>query len=414
MRTFITFLGSYGLAAVLLLLLLVLTLAGTLEQQRSTIYDVQTRYFESLGVVHYWAGKYPTPLPGGLLLMGLLAINLLIGGLVRMRKGVSTLGVFVVHLGILFILVGSGMEALFSTKGATMLWEPVATDTQDQASRFTSYEAWEVAIVRHDADGGTTEFIVPHGEFEDVEGGDTLRAKHPDLPFDLVLLDYARNSRVRAATPEEKEGTVGGLVLEALEPVSAEQRRKSGRGNVAGLRAQAVERASGRAHEGLVWGGRSSLFRFATGDQRWSIDLRKRSWPLPFDIRLTKFVHEYHPGTMMPRRYSSYVVVNEGSGEDRVEREVHITMNEPLRHGLYTLYQSSWGPEMGAPDRRLFSVLAVVKMPSAKYDLVPWIGCGIVFLGLVIHFSLKLGRYLKSEARKRAYAREKAAVGSSA
>ena len=95
--------ASYGLAVVLLVLLMILTFLGTLEQKHASIYDVQRKYFESAIVVH-WLGPVPIVLPGAMVLLGLLFVNLIVGGLVRIRKRVATLGVIVGHVGILMLL----------------------------------------------------------------------------------------------------------------------------------------------------------------------------------------------------------------------------------------------------------------------------------------------------------------------
>ena len=91
--------------------------------------------------------------------------------------------------------------------------------------------------------------------------------------------------------------------------------------------------------------------------------------------RLNRFVHEMHPGTRMDSRFSSYVTKIEGG----LERDVHITMNEPLRHRGYTFYQSGWGPQDAPPGTPLFSTFCVVRNPS---DRVPILACVVIAVGL--------------------------------
>ncbi len=400
---FINFLSSFGLAAVLLILLLILTWMGTLQQQYDTIYEVQERYFRSAFLVHYVGGKYPIPLVGGYVLLPLLALNLFFGGLMRMRKGASTLGVFVIHIGIVILFAGSFVEDMLSTKGAMQVWEPRPGDTRDTAGSFQSYEEWEVAVIRPDADGSTTEFVIPHGEFDGLGEDDEARCYSAELPFDVFLGDYMENSKL-SRNPVAAQGE-SPYILERQDAVTKEQ-KDAGRGNAAGLRVRLVEKASGKVHRGVLWGGRGDTFRTTLAGQPWGVTIRKRSWDLPFTIHLTKFIHEVHPGTGMPRRYSSYVTMTPDPGSSASERDVHITMNEPLREDKYTLYQSGWGPQMGAPGRRMHSVFAVVRNPS---DQVPLYACIVIGFGLLIHFGRKLVLYLKAEARKRAAA---AAAGS--
>ena len=62
---FLKTLGSQGLAALMMLFLLILTFLGTLEQAETGLYQVQKKYFESLLVKDVFG--YPIYLPGGLL-----------------------------------------------------------------------------------------------------------------------------------------------------------------------------------------------------------------------------------------------------------------------------------------------------------------------------------------------------------
>src|SRR5262245_13673571 len=119
--------------------LLVLTILGTLEQTRSSLFEVQTRYFDSLWVVHH-VGTVPVPLPGVRLLLIVLAVNLVCGGIIRIRKHGTTLGVIVAHVGILAMLVGAGVEFACAQKGHATVAEG------DRTAEFQSYYEWEIAI----------------------------------------------------------------------------------------------------------------------------------------------------------------------------------------------------------------------------------------------------------------------------
>ncbi|MEN8151220.1 MAG: hypothetical protein ABFS86_15500, partial [Planctomycetota bacterium] len=110
------FLSSYGLSVVLLLLLLLLTWLGTLEQTEHGIYKIQKKYFESFYLVFH-AGPLPIPLPGAYLVMVVLFINLLLGGLFRVKWTWRGSGLLLTHAGIMFLLVSSFISFMSAVHG---------------------------------------------------------------------------------------------------------------------------------------------------------------------------------------------------------------------------------------------------------------------------------------------------------
>jgi cytochrome c biogenesis protein ResB len=76
-----------------------------------------------------------------------------------------------------------------------------------------------------------------------------------------------------------------------------------------------------------------------------------------------------------------------------VTQKARIQMNEPLRYKGLVFFQSGWG-EMA---RGKYTVLAVVQNPSDQWPL--W-ACIVITLGLTIHFSRLLFRYVRREARE--------------
>jgi hypothetical protein len=66
---------------------------------------------------------------------------------------------------------------------------------------------------------------------------------------------------------------------------------------------------------------------------------------------------------------------------------VLIRMNEPMRHRGETYYQADWNK---ATERG--TVLQVVRNPGWQ---LPYWSCGIVALGMIIHFGLNLSTFLQ-------------------
>ncbi|MDA1193820.1 MAG: cytochrome c biogenesis protein CcsA [Planctomycetota bacterium] len=379
--------GSLKLSTALFLLLGVLTFAGTLEQQYSSLYDVQARFFESFIVVWWAGGVVPVPLLGGYLLLGVLFVNLLVGGIFRIRKGLGTVGVIIAHLGILSLLAGCFVEDHFSTKGQMTL-----TETQ-AGNEYRSVHEWEVVVTAPHTEG-VREFIIPWESFKDLDAGESVTWAHPDLPFSVVLTDMARNGEPRPAQPGDT-AAVEGFILQRLPEVGM-----GNRVNIPALTATLHPPSGERALRSILWGMQDYPWDPTVGGVRFLVELHQRTWTMPFAVRLERFEHEMHPGIGMAKRYSSFVTRIDGATQERV----HITMNEPLRWRGYTLYQSDFGPkpeDRAPPGTPMYSTFSVVRNPSDQWP--KWMTWIIAF-GMGLHFIIKLARYLSRFVRRNAAA----------
>jgi cytochrome c biogenesis protein ResB len=125
------------------------------------------------------------------------------------------------------------------------------------------------------------------------------------------------------------------------------------------------------------------------GDEVWGVSLTRRTWKLPFVVKLDKFEREVHPGTEQARRFTSHVTVSEG-GEDH--KRV-ITMNEPLRSKGFAFFQQSFDMRQDSSGAMITSSqFQVAKNPSDHWPLISCISAGI---GLLIHLFWRLARYLR-------------------
>jgi hypothetical protein len=374
--------SSLGLSCVLLILLALLTWLGTLEQQHSGLFDVQRKYFESLFLVHR-AGSLPIPLPGAALVLGVLFVNLLVGGMLRLRRGVATAGVFVTHIGIALLIVAGLIKLRFSDDGHVTLYEGQASNT------FQSYHHWEVAVLEKLEDGKWRETVAPEESFTWATGDKAARIKCAQWPFELELRHFQPNCNVLPKGPMVRSElpTVDGYVL-MKQPVE-----KENEANIAGLYAAVVDTKGGARREAILWGLIRAPLTLEREGRTFGIELRRRQFVMPFTVKLDDFRKEDHPGMSMAKSFSSDVTVV----EDGSSRNVRIEMNEPLRsHGL-VLYQASWGPSNARPGDALFSTLAVVRNPADQH---PLIACIVIALGMLLHFGRKLIRHIRIEAQK--------------
>lgn len=368
-------LSSYLLAIILLLYMGLLTYKGTLDQAHMSLHAVQNRYFSSLFFEASFFGLVPLYLPGAFLVLALLSVNLICGGLIRIRKRVASAGVIVVHIGILWMLSAGLVEYMFADRGYLTLYE------QEQDDEFIDFYEWDMVVGELLEEGRIREHVIPGEQFKHLSPGSKVTFRSQQLPFHLVVLRYFPN-----ATPATSHGDVGVRGF-YLRPLPLEQKAEN---NVAGAHVQIVDDATGEQQPALLWGGSSRRLpmTFRAAGKDWMLSLRHSSYALPFTIRLNKFTKLDHPGITTPSKFSSNVT----KIEDGARQDVTISMNKPLRRKGYTVFQTSWGPQEVPNPRRLFSQFEVVSNPADQWPL--W-SCLVILLGLVFHFGLKLNRYIE-------------------
>lgn len=373
-------LASMGLSITLLAFLLLLTVLGTLEQTTTSLFEVQRRYFESAFVIHHFWGV-PVPLPGVYLLLVLLSVNLVCGGLVRIRKSSATIGVIVAHLGIIVMLAGSAIEYSLSQKGHATLPEGGTTD------EFTSYYEWEIAISEARSSGEVEELVVPGEKFMHLAPRARATFTSADIPFDLDVHDVQPNC-VPGAAGSGSAPSVDGVTLVPM------KRNKEAEADQAGVYVTVRPKSGGAPVEGILWASERFPMSVEVDGRRWTLDFSHRRWQMPFSIRLEDFRREMHPGTGMPKAFESDVTKTENGAPQLVK----ISMNQPLREKGHTLFQSGFmAPDQGGGGR-WWSTFSVVRNPA---DDVPLWSCIIITAGLLLHFSQKLVRHMRTQTGRR-------------
>jgi hypothetical protein len=375
----IEFLGSYGLACVLLGCLFVLTFQGTWYQVDHGLHAAKKRFFESFFVWFELGGMSVPIFPGGVTCMGLLTVNMLLGGLLTLRITARNVGAVVVHLGVAFLLFAGLFKLVYAEEGNLRLFEGQDSD------HYESYRDWEVAIWKLGGEGAVVEHVIDDDLFRDLTDGGRRTFTSPEIPFDLVLSGFVRNAKVVPAGGGATN--VAGFRLSSL-PLSSESER-----DVAGLVAEA--RIGEDSRSGLLWGFGPLPWTVRVDEQDWAVDLRHARYSMPFNIRLEDFEKEDHPGMMMARAFRSYVTRTDEKGSERVL----IEMNEPLRDGGLVVYQSGWGPPGGREEERLYSVFSVVRNRSDRW---PEYGMWVIIVGLLLFYGKQLRGFVRAQVARRA------------
>ncbi len=385
--------SSFGFAVAMILILFALTFLGTLEQVDHGLFEVQKKYFESMVLVHTFTLpvadlSLPLPLPGGYLVMALLFGNLICGGLVKIRKSKRTVGILIIHVGMIILFLGALVTFKLADHGNMFLAEGESTD------EFVSYNIWNIEIAKA---GGSGEVLtIPQEHFLDLQGARTRTFHSEGLPFDIEVGGYERNCEATEAVTSEGGRVADGYRLQAF-PLEMQEPA-----NVPGAYVTITDKKSDEKIEGIIWGGHkfemsqgwvsSEPLTVRSGDDAYTIALTKKRWKVPFVVRLDDFIKDVHPGTTMASNYESEVTKLEGGQEEKIR----IYMNHPLRHKGYTLFQESFQERSDGTGQK--SQLAVWRNPADQWPLY---SCVIMSVGLLIHMVQKLLKYMKAESKRR-------------
>tara|TARA_R110002096_G_scaffold79532_2_gene186682 strand:+ start:9007 stop:10326 length:1320 start_codon:yes stop_codon:yes gene_type:complete len=397
-------LGSYGLAVGIVFCLFLDTWLGTLAQIEHGLFIAQKMYFESWLAAHripIFGRALVIPLPGGQLLMSLLAVNLMVGGIVRvvakMRASRSTprramlVSLIVAHLGVALLLLSGAVKLHNSDEGALRMFEG------NRSSDYVSYHMWEIAIQNANDQTDVHEFLIPEEHFLDLTGDVSTRFTVPTLPFELELSHFVPNAIIMPKGPmwDAATPTVEGWAAKA------EERNTTNENNFAAIYARVIPASGGQVRDAILWGRENFPFVAQAGGESWAISLRRKRYELPFEVELVDFVKADHARMRMAKEYRSDVKVI----DDDETRALRIEMNEPLRKDGYVLFQSNWGPQDVPNPQRFYSVFTVVRNPSDKW---PEIGMWVLSIAMLIALGIKLYMFLgqqRSRATRAANAR---------
>jgi hypothetical protein len=366
----IKFLISYNLTVVCLLVLIILTFWGTLYQVEEGLYATKQRFFNSW---FFLTGGF-LPFPGARLILWISFINLLCVILFRFTYRWSRAGMLLIHLGIMLLLVGSGATFHFSQDSNLTLKEGEGTNVS------VDYHKWELALWTQTVRGDTTLRKVEAKDINHlIKGG---RLSFASLNLEATVTEYYPNCKaLKAKDTPPAEQTINASGILRLEP---QKPSPDPAWNSPGL----IISLSGKNEPDdnprkiLLYAGDIYPTPLSLNKKLTYCSLRRRTLTLPIILRLIDFQKTEHPGTSMARGFQSRVVMSTG----KLEREVVISMNKPLRHKDYTFYQSSYSQS----EQGETSTLAVVRNPGR---LIPYIASLVIGLGLIIHFCIMLWKY---------------------
>lgn len=393
--------ASLRLTLVLLLLSLFLVFFGTMAQEPLGLYIAQARFFQSafvdlasltaavkktLQMVHIYlppstaaevlSAPYIPIYPGGYLLGSALVINLTAAHFTRFKYSWKKSGIFLVHAGLILLLLGQLFTDMLARESAMRLTEGESRNYSESDRRY------ELALADVSAPDKDRVVAIPDSL---LSSGATF--SRSELPFTIKVHRYYENSVLttnRAEAPDlpaVSEG-FGTRYFPVAQPRVTAM-------DVRDVPSTIVELAS---PEGPV--GTYLLSEYFDRPQSvtykgrpYEVSLRLRRHYKDFSLTLLDFRHDKYKGTDIPRNFSSQVrLQNPKTGENR---EVLIYMNNPLRYQGLTFYQASFDKR----DERV-TILQVVRNPAW---LTPYFACIVVGAGLALQFGIHLVGFLRKK-----------------
>lgn len=395
--------ASLRLTVWLFALSILLIFFGTLAQVDAGIWTVVNHYFRSWGLIWvpfqiFVPRDVPVgggfPYPGGWLLGGLLLVNLIAAHAVRFRISWKRSGILLIHSGLIVMMLGELFTGLWAVESRMTL------GTNESANFIENSRANELAIIDRSDPKKEKVVVIPDAMLRDqklIQGA--------ELPFDIAVDEFYINSALVGVRPEDRNAPdvlpASNLlyykVVHRSEETGVDQ---NAREDIPVARVTFRKKGSDEKIAALTlssWFYPNTiqrLFRFP--DQQVTVDgksyvveLRPQRIYKPYTIQLLEFTHERYPGTDTPKNFQSRIRLIDP--ERKEDREVKIYMNNPLRHGGETFYQS------GFLEGDQGTVLQVVRNPGLLIPgwLLPYISCAMVVIGLLIHFGVMLVNFLQ-------------------
>ncbi len=423
MKRLLAPLTSIRLTVTLLALGIAVIFFGTLAQTDDGLYVAQARFFRSWFSVfspHDPAWKWiKIPLPGGYLLGTSLLVNLVAAHISRFKFAWKKSGIVMTHLGIILLLVGQLATDMFARESRMSFAEG------EWRNYSEDFQKTELVFLSDTTDAAMNNVVaIPDSE---LRPGTEIRLE--PLPFSVRVKEWMENSEPsfrapmmqKTNAPQASDGIAQNF---DFQPATETRTMDSKNIPTALIELVGTDGKSLGTWAVSDWAGEPAMAASAAfswskqfgadlaqrihglltkpqtvtaGGRTFTFQLRPMRYYQPFTVKLLKTTHEVYAGTVsaaepdgIPKNFQSRVLVDHPTVG---RREVDIYMNNPLRFGGLTFFQYQMGREQAAASRGT-STLQVVKNPSW---LTPYVGCGMVALGLLVQFGIHLTAFVRKK-----------------
>ena len=360
---------------------------ASLDMAEIGIPQAQALYFRNVVAIWHYPDQWPLaqflswialPIPGGYLLGPLLIANLICSHLRSFRRTVGHVGLLLLHAGILGLIAGQAI-----TDHAQRIYL-MGLEKNTAITHAISPHRDELVVINSSQPKKTQELRFPD---KSLRPGVTL--SHPDLPFQLKVLDFHANSTLQSLNSSPSDSQRASATHGVGRNLQVIPRPRSTQSGISERHLASAQIEAITSHGSLgVWlvntafEGQIPAQPVPEEDSPFAIELRVERHMLPFALTLLRNEQTTYPGTDIPKSMTSWIQLDDP--RSGASFQTTLSPNQPLRHAGYHLYQIS--QSRGEP------LLQVVRNPAR---LMPYLSLTLVIAGLSILFASKLSRFLK-------------------
>ncbi|MBL8809651.1 MAG: cytochrome c biogenesis protein CcsA [Planctomycetaceae bacterium] len=341
------------------------------------------------------------------------SIVLLIGSnLLFEKRG----GIALLHFGVAMLMISELQVGLVAKENMVMLTEGETTtfarDVRERElailfRKESGEEDWvtisEKKLVDASkaagpaSDKAETSFAKPGGEVTPGQIISLADLQSLQLPFDLAVRSFVRNSTLRGKQPGEEAELAKGLssfaTVDEVPPVNGMDSQQ----DESSVFVDVIERASGKILASLLVSQNVSEMqapglaeKVSVADKDYYFYLRFQRNYKPYEVKLIDVSRKNYVGTATPRDYRSEIEITEDGSTEKFT----LWMNNPLRYKGETFYQSGYTPLENGKEA---TTLSVVRNSGW---MLPYIACMIVSVGMFAQFGQTLLRFLDRSDRR--------------
>lgn len=334
---------------------------------------------------------------------GACALVLLLGAnLLFEKRG----GIVVLHFGVALLMISELQVDMQAKENMLSLAEG------DSASFVRDIRVRELAIIAQKDEKKDSVVVIPESRLETAAGyaaksteggkqGDEFGGSLSpdqivtlnDLPFDIAVRRFYRNSVLRSMLPDDTLKTDAGLgkfsVAKELPPVTGMQESN----DTSAVYVDLLEKDTKKVLHSMLVSQNASELRgvplaeaATIGGKDYHFYLRFQRSYQPYSVKLIDVSRTNYIGTSTPRDYRSVIEITE-PGSSKPER-FSLWMNNPLRFKGETFYQTG---HQALGDGLEMTTLSVV---NNQGWMLPYIACMIAMFGMFAQFGQTLIRFL--------------------